>query len=144
MDIKQQGFTLIELMIVVAIIGVLAVIAIPAYQDYTVRAQIAEGMVMASRAKVAVTETYQNTGVFPDNNVPAGLPDAGDIFSKYVTSVEVGADGTIEVAFGNDVNDRIVGDTVLFTPNTDAPGSLVWECSSADIGGQYLPAACRD
>jgi type IV pilus assembly protein PilA len=144
MNTKQLGFTLVELMMVVAIIGILAVIAIPAYQDYTIRAQVAEGMVMAARAKIAVTETYQNTGVFPADNAPAGLPDAADIFSKYVTSVGVGIDGAIEVAFGNDVHERITGDSLVLTPNTDAPGSLIWDCASTDIGGQHLPASCRD
>ena len=84
----QKGFTLIELMIVVAIIGILAAIAIPAYQDYTIRAQVSEGMVLASAAKAAVAETYLNTGVAPANREEAGMSgDATDTFGKYVSSI---------------------------------------------------------
>ena len=94
---KQQGFTLIELMIVVAIIGILAAIAIPAYQDYTIRAQVSEGLNLAAGAKAAVTEYYQDQGVFPGDNVTAGIEDAANIEGKYVSQVEVGANGVITV-----------------------------------------------
>ena len=81
----QQGFTLIELMIVVAIIGILAAIAIPAYQDYTIRAQVSEGLNLSAGAKAAVTEFFQDQGAFPANNVEAGIETPGNILGKYVT-----------------------------------------------------------
>ncbi|MBP8283974.1 MAG: pilin, partial [Chromatiaceae bacterium] len=89
----QSGFTLIELMIVVAIIGILAAIAIPAYQDYTKRAHVAEGMTLAGGSKTAIAEFYMSNGVFPSTNASAGLADAGTIIGNAVTKVGVGSDG---------------------------------------------------
>ena len=88
---KQQGFTLIELMIVVAIIGILAAIAIPAYQDYTIRAQVSEGLNLSGGAKAAVTEYFQDRGAMPADNTEAGLAASGDIQGKYVSDVDVAA-----------------------------------------------------
>ena len=104
---KQQGFTLIELMIVVAIIGILAAIAIPAYQDYTIRAQVSEGLNLSGGAKAAVTEFFQDRGSMPTDNDEAGLADADtEIQGKYVSSVEV-TNGVIEVTYGNDAHQVI-------------------------------------
>src|SRR5262245_53939724 len=105
----QKGFTLIELMIVVAIIGILAAIAIPAYQDYTIRSQVTEGLNLAAPAKASVADYYANTGNFPADNSTAGLSDAASITGKYVTSVTVGAAGLITIAYGNQVNSKING-----------------------------------
>ena len=142
---KQQGFTLIELMIVVAIIGILAAIAIPAYQDYTIRAQVSEGLNLSGGAKAAVTEYYQDSGNLATDNSEAGLEAAGEITGKYVTQVEVGAtaDGVIEVTYGLDANQIISGDTLILTPDTASAGSVVWACSSTDLANKHLPAACR-
>ena len=143
---KQQGFTLIELMIVVAIIGILAAIAIPAYQDYTIRAQVSEGLNLAGGAKAAVTEYYQDSGILAANNSDAGLELAGEIKGKYVTAVTVGATaaGVVQITYGNDVNQAIKGKTLLMSPTTNA-GSVEWQCSSAagEIENKHLPAACR-
>ncbi|MEM7433419.1 MAG: pilin [Pseudomonadota bacterium] len=144
----QQGFTLIELMIVVAIIGILAAIAIPAYQDYTIRAQVSEGLNLAAGAKAAVTEYYQDTGDLATTNNEAGLDAAAAIQGNYVTAVGVGGDGNgtagnIEVTYGNDVNSAIAGDTLVLAPDTSLGGSVVWECSSPDLDDKHLPAACR-
>ena len=100
---KQQGFTLIELMIVVAIIGILAAIAIPAYQDYTIRAQVSEGLNLSAGAKAAVTEFFQDQGTLPTDNAEAGIEAANVITGKYVVSVAVAA-GVITVTYGGDVN----------------------------------------
>ena len=139
---KQQGFTLIELMIVVAIIGILAAIAIPAYQDYTIRAQVSEGLNLTGACKAAVTEYYQDQGDFPTTNALAGLEAAANIKGKYTTQVEVTADGKCEATYGLDANSNITGDKLIMTPN-DNTGSISWECSSTDLENKWLPAACR-
>ena len=109
----QKGFTLIELMIVVAIIGILAAIAIPAYQDYTIRAQVSEGMNLAAAAKAAVAETFLNRGAAPANRTAAGMSaNAADTQGKYVSSVEV-TNGVILITYGgNEVNAGISGETL--------------------------------
>ncbi|MEX2259466.1 MAG: pilin [Woeseia sp.] len=138
----QQGFTLIELMIVVAIIGILAAIAIPAYQDYTIRAQVSEGLNLSGGAKVSVTEFFQDRGTFPGGNAEAGLAAAGSISGKYVESV--GVDGNeITITYGIDANQAINGSTLILTANTNA-GSVDWDCSaSGNVEAKHRPAACR-
>ena len=135
----QQGFTLIELMIVVAIIGILAAVALPAYQDYTIRAQTSEVMALTQGAKVAVSETFQTTGTLPDSDADAGFDGAA---GKYTASVEIGADGVITSKAGGEANAAIAGDTITLTPEEDASGVLVWTCGGS-IEAKYRPASCR-
>ncbi len=137
---KQQGFTLIELMIVVAIIGILAAIAIPAYQDYTIRAQVSEGLNLTGGAKAAATEYSMDTGRFPTDNSFAGLSLAGSISGKYTSSVGV-ALNVITVTYGNDAHAIINGQTLIMTGSTNA-GSVEWVCTSG-MADKHLPAACR-
>jgi len=142
---KQQGFTLIELMIVVAIIGILAAIAIPAYQDYTIRAQVSEGINLSAGAKAAVTEFFQDRGVLPGDNNEAGVASADEIVGKYVTGVAVGANGVITVTYGSQANNAINGQNIELVPDTTNPGSVTWLCRTA--GGmldKHVPAACRN
>jgi type IV pilus assembly protein PilA len=140
---NQQGFTLIELMIVVAIIGILAAIAIPAYQDYTIRAQVSEGLNLSGAAKAAVTEYYQDQGAFPADNATAGLEAANAILGKYVTGVAVSGLGVITVTYGADANVNILGATLTMTP-LDNTGSVSWTCAAgAILVDKWLPAACR-
>ena len=143
---KQQGFTLIELMIVVAIIGILAAIAIPAYQDYTIRAQVSEGLSLSAGGKAAVAEFYQDSGTWPANNGEAGLAAALDIEGKYVTKVVVTTaanTGILTVTYGNDANTNIAGDSLTLTA-TDNTGSVSWECANGSgLDDKWLPAACR-
>ena len=138
---KQQGFTLIELMIVVAIIGILAAIAIPAYQDYTIRAQVSEGLNLAGGAKAAVSEYTMDRGLFPTTNAVAGLSASGEIKGKYVGQVNA-VSGVISVTYGNDAHATLSGGILTLTPVTNA-GSIEWNCGSTTIADKHLPAACR-
>ncbi len=141
MNKKLRGFTLIELMIVVAIIGILASIAIPAYQDYTIRAQVAEGLSLSNSAKASMGEYYTDRGLWPADNGEAGLSGPATIIGRYVTSVEV-AGPVITVTFGNLAHAAIDGQSVTLTV-IDNDGSFVWDCTGAGIADKHLPAACR-
>ena len=139
---EQHGFTLIELMIVVAIIGILAALAIPMYLDYSTRSQIAEGLNVAGGAKATVTEYYRDRGVFPTNNAEAGLDSAVNISGKYVASVSVN-DRVITIQYGNDAHPQIMGQTVTLSA-TDYLGSVGWACASGGvIQAKHMPSSCR-
>jgi type IV pilus assembly protein PilA len=167
----QQGFTLIELMIVVAIIGILAAIAIPAYQDYTIRAQVSEGVNLAAAAKAAISETFLNRGKAPLTRTAAGMSaNATDTRGKYVTGVAI-TNGEIVIAYGYDANAQINTKTLGIAPYETADLSVAWRCGGAAVPGggalallgtsggaaaaytggtlnnvlthKYLPSACR-
>ncbi len=136
----QQGFTLIELMIVVAIIGILAAVAIPAYQDYTVRSRVTEGLSLASAAKTSVSEFFSSNNTFPTNNASAGLPASASISGNSVTSVAV-ANGLITVTYNSTIPPSN-GQTLTLSPTT-AAGAISWNCTGGTLQAKYRPSSCR-
>jgi type IV pilus assembly protein PilA len=147
MKSMQKGFTLIELMIVVAIIAILAAIAIPAYQDYIVRSQVSEALTLGSGPETAVAEFYQNKGKLPLDNADAAPVSIG---GNYVASVTVAATGIITAAmgtgtgtgFGSKANTKVASQTLLLSP-TFSTGSVAWTCKAGTIATKYLPSSCR-
>ncbi|MBK8970223.1 MAG: pilin [Hahellaceae bacterium] len=143
----QKGFTLIELMIVVAIIGILAAVAIPAYQDYTVRAKVTEGLSLAAAAKTGVSEYWASQGRLPSTNASVGLPVAASINGNSVRSVSVGASGVITITLAaTGLPTTVAGDTITLTPNNTDAGRIGWLCrpgGASAIDAKYLPAQCR-
>lgn len=139
----QRGFTLVELMIVVVVIAVLAALALPAYQDYVARAQIAEGLSLASQAKAGIVEYYGNHNSWPSSNTDAGIADSGtSIKGRYVTSVSIDDNGVINILYDETTTaEWIRGETLTLTP-TASGGSVVWECGGS-IDPRYLPSSCR-
>jgi type IV pilus assembly protein PilA len=141
---KMQGFTLIELMIVVAIIAILAAIAIPAYQDYLIRSQVSEGSSLAAGAKTSVSEYYANYGVAPTSNAQAGLDTNTNIKGKYVSSVTVGTGGVITVAYNGPGSNSAIKAQVLKLNPIFTTGSTDWNCvTGTTITSRYRPAVCR-
>lgn len=146
----QQGFTLIELMIVVAIIGILAAVALPAYQDYTVRAKMTEAVGFAAAAKTSVSECILSNGgdanalTSCNTNTKVGLKSSAAYSSKVVNSVAVGTSAVITVAIQSGINNNLNGKNLLFSPSITGTG-ITWVCktSNADIH-KYVPNACRN
>lgn len=163
---REDGFTLIELMIVVAIVSILASLAIPTYQSYTIRGQVTEGVNLSTHAKAPIAEAFLNSGEAPVNRTEAGLtPNPTDTQGKYVASVNIN-NGVVVVTFGNEANALIAGLTFTLMPYETNSLGVVWRCGAAPAtaglnplgtsgGGnaavyvpptvppEYLPASCR-
>ncbi|HEZ3605014.1 TPA: pilin [Neisseria meningitidis] len=163
MNTLQKGFTLIELMIVIAIVGILAAVALPAYQDYTARAQVSEAILLAESQKSAVTEYYLNHGIWPANNSSAGVASSSDIKGKYVKEVTVAKGVITATMLSSGVNKEIQGKKLsLWAKRQD--GSVKWFCGQPverdanakddavtaaatgtdKIDTKHLPSTCRD
>ncbi|HEZ0212512.1 TPA: pilin [Neisseria meningitidis] len=164
MNTLQKGFTLIELMIVIAIVGILAAVALPAYQDYTARAQVSEAILLAEGQKSAVTEYYLNHGTWPDGNSNAGVASSSTIKGKYVAGVKVEKGVITATMASSNVNNEIKGKKLsLWAKRQD--GSVKWFCgqpvtrkanganndevtaatdTTANIDTKHLPSTCRD
>lgn len=138
--VKQQGFTLIELMVTVAIIAILSATAVSSYQTYTIRAQASEGITLASGAKVVITEYQAQYGQWPDMT-QMSQADFLSFSGKYIQKTEIGENGTIIAIFGNDANNKITGKTVLLIPTIETPGNISWKCQST-VDDVYLPSSC--
>jgi len=166
----QKGFTLIELMIVVAIIGILASVAMGSYQTYTIRAQVTEAISMATSAKAPIVDAYQNNGEAPANRLEAGMsPNADDTQGNYVKEVDI-EDGRLRIAFGNNANADLLTSTLYITPYETPQGAVVWRCgnqpqpngsggplapmgaagggntasyAATTVDDRYLPSTCR-
>ncbi len=160
----HRGFTLIELMILIAIIGILASLAVSAYQTYTVRAQVAEALDFTASTRSPITDAFNKSGIPPADRAAAGMtPLATDTQGNYVSQVAV-TNGRIDITFGNNVHQDIFGGTLSVTPYRTADGNVIWRCGAAPIpagsseltgGGvtashlattvelRYLPGSCR-
>ena len=139
----QGGFTLIELMIIIAIIAILVNMAMVSYKDYLVRSKISSGITLAASAKASVTEYYNNRGMMPVNNTEAGLAQAASITNQYVVSVGVGTvptSGTVTITYS--MPELNPGDSIRLSP-TPQPGSVQWTCSSDTMKATMLPSSCR-
>ncbi|HGH0071155.1 TPA: pilin [Neisseria meningitidis] len=162
MNTLQKGFTLIELMIVIAIVGILAAVALPAYQDYTARAQVSEAILLAEGQKSAVTEYYLNHGIWPANNSSAGVASSSEIKGKYVAGVKVEKGVITATMLSSGVNNEIKGKKLSLWAKRQA-GSVKWFCgqpvtrtgtgtnsddvtadSDKKIETKHLPSTCRD
>lgn len=143
MKAMQKGFTLIELMIVVAIIGILAAVALPAYQDYTARAQVSEAVVLFEGPKGGITEFWSNKGAYPSSNASAGIAGASSISGKYVSNVSIAA-GVVTATMkpAGKVAKGLENTTIVLSPVTSA-GSIKWVCKAGSMKAKYLPSSCR-
>lgn len=156
---NRNGFTLIELMIVVAIIGILASIAIPAYQDYTIRAQVVEAFSMTGEMKASIRDFYKDRGHFPSNNTEAGVPEADHLIGNYVTRIEV-VDGAMHITFGNYVNSNLKDSMITIRPfvvEASPTSPIAWGCGDrvppdgmnavgenrTSVSHKHMPASCR-
>ena len=139
---QNRGFTLIELMLVVAIMSILATLALPSYQDRVIKAQVGEGLVLAEVVKHAVADYYAKYGRLPKENTSAGLPGAQKIIGNYVSAIEI-ADGVINITLGNRANKHAVGKVLTLRPAIVADAKIVpisWVCGYASVPNGMVAA----
>lgn len=134
----EKGFTLIELMVTVAIVGILSAVAIPQYIDYMIRAQVSEGFSLTSGGKTIVAEYYANHGAFPASMADVGYTGA---VGKYISGTTIDSSGNITSTFGGDANSKITNGTITLTPKIETAGNISWDCTSS-LDAKYLPQSC--
>ena len=134
----NKGFTLIELMIVVAIIAILAAIALPAYQDYTIRAQVGEGPINAAALKTAVSEFYADRGAWPATNLVLGITNT--VSGTYVQGIE-NVNGQLTITYGNNANAKILASTMTLTAASNLNGDIAWVCADRTVPSGFTAAA---
>ncbi len=139
---ENKGFSVVEVAAILTLLGILAAIAFPAYQLFTTRAKIAEGLALSGPAKNGVASFYQSTGEFPDSNGAAGVADASAFQGNYVSSVKVGPGGKITISYVDDRGPPLDGQNVELTPQA-GNGSIIWDCDSGLIPPRYLPPECK-
>lgn len=157
MSRPQRGFQIIELIIIVSIVAILASIALPAYQDYDIRAQVSKGLQDMASVRNAVTDTFTKSGKMPGSRSAADLPAAASSTqSRFVSSVDIGVGGVVTLTYGNSANAKISGRTIQLTPYISADRTVVWRCGAADapdalesgkyaagsVEFRYLPMDC--
>jgi type IV pilus assembly protein PilA len=155
MKAVQKGFTLIELMIVIAIIGILAAIALPAYQDYTIRSQVSEGPTLAEGVKLAVAEYYANWGNWPADNTEIGYT-SGNVSGSYVADIQ-NVNGVVSIQYGGKAHTNVAGRFLSIVAGVNQNGDIAWQCGTnpapagftmagagtTDVDSKYLPSTCR-
>ena len=154
---NARGFSLIELMIVVAVVAILSAVAIPSYRDYTIRAQVTEGLNLASDLKAGIGEVYAQTGTFTGiGRAQVGVSGANTKSGKYVTGIDV-QNGIITITYGGQANSKIAGDTLALSPGSNVNEDVIWVCGNKDepsgttlasrgttsLSDKYMPANCR-
>ena len=141
-QVIQKGYTLVELMVVVAIVGIIAIVALPAYQNYLIRAQVSESLTLSSATKVAISDYYVQAGSWPKDNKEAGISDKSEIAGKYTKEVKV-KDNVIEIKFSKDAHKMIKNKKVTLTA-VDNDGSINWSCAGdGKFDPKHLPSICR-
>ncbi|SAL47182.1 fimbrial protein pilin [Caballeronia peredens] len=139
----SKGFTLIELMITVAIVGILAAVALPAYQDYTIRGQVSEGFVLSGGVQTAVAEYYAQNGSFPATLTTVGLSDPVGKYVSDIAEAGTASQGVITITYGGASNTKIAAKTVTLTASDPGTGVVQWKCAPVSLAQKYVPSSCN-
>lgn len=140
MSSRQKGYTLLELMLILAVLSILMMIAIPAYQEYKYRAMVVEGISVMAGVRREIETAYQSTGIWPSDNLTAGIGPPESFQTKYLDSIEVGEDGVVTVTYGG--TSTLNGETIIWTP-TATGGNFQWDCKGGTLVDKLRPTVCK-